>query len=715
MSTSLFSPFWHRVAAVKPRLRSHVEINRHVYRGDVWYVIQDDASGRYHRFTPQAYALIGLMDGQQNLDKIWHSAGDQLGDDMPSQDEVIQLLSQLYRVDLIQTDVIPDITETANRRAKDKRNKKLAMVKSPLAVKIPLLDPEPFLNRTAGLSRWLFNPITGLIWLWCVGWALMQTGYHWDELTNNLADRVFATENLFLIWLVYPVVKLIHEFGHAYALKRWGGEVHEMGVMFLIFMPIPYVDASSSAAFRSKYPRMMVAAAGIIVEAFIATVAMAVWVYSEPGLVRSLAFNTLLIAGVSTLLFNGNPLLRFDAYYVLADYLEIPNLASRGNRQVAYLCKKYLLGQEHEESPAYSQGEARWLLIYSVASFVYRVFITITIVLFVASELFFIGILLAMLSLYNMFGKPLFSMVKYLFMDRNMAQKRGRSALVTIGVLGLLGVLLFAIPVPRMTLAHGVFWAPESSRLMVGSNGFLEEIKVTSGSQVQAGQTLFVSTNEELESQLNKTAGRIKELLVHYRTAVADVRQNEAGIIQEEIRQARAELSRALEEKRALVMNSPATGVFQLAMPVDPMSRYLPRGTLMGYLLQPGDYRVRAVVGQDDVAAIRDDLQRVTVKVSEDIDTTIQATLVGEVPSAQKELPSAALSVDGGGLFALDPQSQDRPEAFDPVFQFDIQVSNMPVSRIGERVYVRFEHTPEPIGFRIYRQVRRTLLRELEF
>ncbi|GGK78438.1 hypothetical protein [Amphritea balenae] len=715
MSASLFSPFWHRVAAVKPRLRSHVEINRHIYRGDVWYVIQDDASGRYHRFTPQAYALIGLMDGQRDLDQIWHSAGDQLGDDMPSQDEVIQLLSQLYRVDLVQTDVIPDIREASERRDRERRNKVMAVVKSPLAIKIPLLDPEPFLNRTAGLSRWLFNPITGLIWLWCIGWALIQAGYHWDELTENLADRVLAAENLFLIWLVYPVVKLIHEFGHAYALKRWGGEVHEMGVMFLIFMPIPYVDASSSAAFRNKYPRMMVAGAGIIVEAFIAAVAMAVWVYAEPGLVRSLAFNTLLIAGVSTLLFNGNPLLRFDAYYVLSDFLEIPNLAGRGTRQVAYLCKKYLLGQEDSESPAYSRGEARWLLFYAVTSFIYRVFITISIVLFVASELFFIGILLAILSLYNMFGKPLISIIKYLFMDRRMVQKRGRAAGVTIAVFAMIGVLLFVIPVPRMTVAHGIFWAPESARLMAASNGFLEQIKTRSGEQVSAGQTLFVSQNDELESQLDRTAGRIKELLVHYRTAVADERQNEAGIIQEEIQQARAELSRGLDEKRDLVMLSPADGVFQLAMPVDPQDRYIPRGTLMGYLLQPGEYRIRAVVGQDEVAAVRNDLQQLSVRLSENFDQVIAARLVGEIPSAQKALPSAALSVDGGGQFALDPAAQDAPEAFDPVFIFDIQIEDMPVSRIGERVYVRFEHSPEPVGFRIYRQIRRTLLRELEF
>lgn len=715
MSASLFSAFWHKVADVRPRLRSHVEINRHVYRGDVWYVIQDDASGRYHRFTPQAYALIGLMDGQRSLDEIWHSAGDQLADEMPSQDEVIQLLSQLYRVDLIQTDVIPDVAEMHARSSKERRAKIMAMFKSPLAIKVPLIDPEPFLNRTAGFSRWLFNPLVGLIWLWCIGWALVQAGYHWSELTENLADRVLAAENLFLIWLVYPVVKLIHEFGHAYAVKRWGGEVHEMGVMFLIFMPIPYVDASSSAAFRNKYQRMMVAAAGILIEAFIAAIAMAVWVNAEPGLVRSLAFNTLLIAGVSTLLFNGNPLLRFDAYYTLSDFLEIPNLAGRGTKQVAYLCKKYLFGQDQETTAAYSAGEARWLVFYSVASFIYRVFITFSIVMFVASELFFIGILLAVLALYNMFGKPTVAILRYLFMDRNLRQKRARALSVSAAIIAVLGIFLFIVPMPKMTVAHGVFWAPESSRLLAGSNGFLEQVHIRSGEPVVAGQLLFDSSNEALTAQIDQDAARLKELMVHYRSAVADERQNEAGIILEEIVQARAELARSLDEKKGLQLSSPSDGVFQLALPVDPEARFLPRGTLLGYVLQPGQYQVRAVVGQDDIEAVRSDVREVTVRLSESIDQELSATLSTEVPSAQKTLPSPALSVEGGGQFALDPTNQDEPQAFDPIFIFDLLIDDMPIQRIGERVYIRFRHTPEPLGYRIYRSLRRVLLRELEF
>jgi len=700
---------------MKPRLRSHVEINRHVYRGAVWYVIKDDATGRYHRFTPQAYCLIGLMNGRRTLDEIWLSAGDQLGDDMPSQDEVINLVSQLHRVDVLQADVIPDTTELNDRRRKEQRNPILMAIKSPLAVKIPLLDPEPFLNRTAGLSRWLFNPVVGIVWLVCIGWALSQAAYHWPELTENLADRVLAAENLFLIWLVYPVVKLIHEFGHAYAVKRWGGEVHEMGVMFLIFMPIPYIDASASAAFGNKYQRMLVAGAGILVEAFIASVAMWVWVHTEPGLVRSLAFNALLIAGVSTVLFNGNPLLRFDAYYVLADFLEIPNLASRGTRQIAYLWKKHLFSFDDETSPAYGRGESGWLFFYAIASFIYRLFITFAIVIFVASELFVIGAVLAMLALYNMFGKPTVGIARFLMMDRRVRQKRARVA----GVVGLVAIavliLLFVMPVPKMTLVHGVVWAPEESRVLMGSNGFVQRMAVPPGAAVAAGDLLVVSENQTLGAEVERSAAHLKELLARYRAAVAADRQNEAAILGEEIGQGKAELARGLEEQRALALHSPTDGRFQLALPADPVGRFIPRGTLLGYVLQPGEYRIRAVVGQDEIRDVRSDVQGITVRVAEDFDHVMSAQMAGEVPGAQKALPSPALSVEGGGQFALDPTSKEQVEAFDTVFLFDLQLPDQAAYRVGERVYVRFEHSPEPVGYRIYRALRRVLLRELEF
>ena len=173
--------------------------------------------------------------------------------------------------------------------------------------------------------------------------------------------------SLVALWFSYPLVKLLHEFGHAFAVKRWGGEVHEIGILFLVFMPIPYVDASAASVFPGKHRRMVVGAAGIAVELFLAAIATFVWVSVEPGWTRHVAYAVMLVGGVSTLLFNGNPLLRFDGYYVFADAVEIPNLASKANRYVASLAQRFVLGMRRARVPETSPGEAPWLVGYAIA------------------------------------------------------------------------------------------------------------------------------------------------------------------------------------------------------------------------------------------------------------------------------------------------------------------------------------------------------------
>ena len=338
--SSLFSQSWYMVRDLQVRLRRHVDVHRHLYRGKVRYLLQDHATGQFHQFTPQAYQIIGLFDGQLTLQQVWEKACSTLGDDMPSQDEVVDLVSRLFRANVLQSDVMPDLQKLDCRRRTQARRKFLQQLKSPLSIRIPLWDPETFLNRSAWVARIVFSVWGGLVWLVIAVYASAMAGIHWPALISNTSDRILAAENLLLMFLIYPVVKAVHELGHAWAVKRWGGEVHEIGIMFLVFFPVPYVDASAATAFPNRYQRMLVGAAGILVEVFIAAVAMIFWVSAEPGLARSVAFNTMLIAGVSTVLFNGNPLLKFDAYYVLADWLEIPNFGQKANQYVGYLCQK---------------------------------------------------------------------------------------------------------------------------------------------------------------------------------------------------------------------------------------------------------------------------------------------------------------------------------------------------------------------------------------
>src|SRR5262249_15033873 len=162
---------------------------------------------------------------------------------------------------------------------------------------------------TAFLVRPLFGWFGALIWLSAITAGLVLAGLNWSALTENVVDRALAPQNLLLLWLVYPLVKAVHELGHAYATKIYGGEVHGFGVMFFVFVPVPYVDASAASGFPDKRQRMVVGAIGIAVEMLLAAVAVLVFTHATIGPVHAAAYNVILIGGVSTLLFNGNPLL----------------------------------------------------------------------------------------------------------------------------------------------------------------------------------------------------------------------------------------------------------------------------------------------------------------------------------------------------------------------------------------------------------------------
>jgi putative peptide zinc metalloprotease protein len=309
---SFLSSSWYRVARLRPRLREHVTIQRHRYRGGVWHVLHDHATGRLHRLAPGSYLIVGTMDGTQTVDELWHAAIDRLGHDAPSQDEFVQLLAQLHASDLMQMEVTPDSTEILERASAMQRSRWSRNVLYPLALQIRLWHPDKFFDRTAPFVNWLFSWRGTAIWMAVIIPAFTAFIENWQALSENAAGRILATDNLVMLALSYPVLKALHELGHGYAVKAFGGVVHEIGVMFLVFAPVPYVDASAASEFRSKWQRMIVGAAGMMVEVFIASLALFVWLAVEPGIVRTLAYNVMLISGISTVLFNGNPLLRYD-------------------------------------------------------------------------------------------------------------------------------------------------------------------------------------------------------------------------------------------------------------------------------------------------------------------------------------------------------------------------------------------------------------------
>ncbi len=709
MSESLFSQSWYRVAPLKPRLRSHVQIYKHAYRGQDWFVIQDRFTGRHHRFSPEAYQLIGLMDGRRTLGQIWETACARLGDHMPTQDETIGLLSGLFRSDLLQTCALPDFTDLQERRRRGKRSLLMTNLLSPMSVRFPLIDPDRFLSASLPFMLPFLGTWALLVWAMLVGSGVVLAALHWPDLAGDFSDSLMSLENLLLISLVYPILKIIHEFGHAFLVKKWGGEVHEMGIMLLVFMPIPYVDASSSLAFEDKRKRMLIGGAGILIELFLAALALLVWLNVEPGAVRATAYNVMLIAGVSTVLFNGNPLLRFDAYYVLADFLEIPNLGQRSNRYLGFLCQRHLLGVSQAENPAGSPGEAVWLFVYALASFVYRIFISVRIILFVAGKFFFIGLGLALWVAAAMVIGPVWRVGNYLIKDIHMQRKRVRIGLMVVLPLALLISALLFLPVPLYTSCEGVTWAPDESRVFAAADGFVTDVLVPSGSRVVPGTPLMRSENPELDTQVRFLEARFEEYQTRYQVSFLGDR-TETVLMKEALARLEAELNHARQRREALLLRSSSTGIFVLPDAVDVTGRFYRRGMPLGYVLDSGRMRVRALIPQDDIERVRNDTHSVEIRLAENVGETIPASVIREVPAASRILPSLAFSIEGGGLYAIDPREPDYPQVLERLFQFDIQPARAATFKVEERVFVRFEHSPEPLAWRWFRAFRRLLL-----
>jgi putative peptide zinc metalloprotease protein len=711
MSNSLFSPSWYRVAGLKPRLRSHVEIHRHHYRGELWYVLQDHSSGRFQRFTPAAYLLIGLMDGKRTVQEIWDLSRARLGEDAPNQEEVIRLLSQLHAVDGLQADVIPDTAELLKRAEKRERGKWLQNLRSPLFVRFHVLDPERFLNRFQWLARPFFSWFGAVLWLVVVGIAVFLVGMHWPELTENITDRVLAPQNLVILWLTFPFLKAFHEFGHGFAVKTKGGEVHDMGIMLLVFTPIPYVDASAASAFRRKKERVLVGAAGMAVEVFLAALALFVWISVEPGPVRSVAYNVIFIAGISSVLFNGNPLLRYDAYYILSDLLEIPNLGPRGIRYITYLLQRYLLGIPDTEPPLATSGEKVWFVIYSIASFCYRMFIYAVIVLFIATKFFFIGALFACWAVVNMFVWPAVKVVRFLASSPRVRRRRLRAVTATVLTVAGLVALVTLVPVPLSTTAEGVIWAPDKAFVRAGTDGFVERLLVPPGMPVRPGQPLVECADPLLPAEIRVLEAQLEELEAVYDAEMISDRVK-AHITKQEIEHVTGKLNDALERAAELTIRSGCAGEFVVPIPQDLPGRFVRRGELVGYLLERGCVTVRVVVNQSDVDFVRHNTQTVHVRFPEKISQRLPALLRREVPAATDQVPGRALTQEGGGAIAVDPRDRLGTKAFQKVFLFDIELPfHEGFYNVGGRVYVRFDHGEEPLFRRWYRAIRQLFLR----
>ncbi len=711
MASTIFSDSWFRVSGLRVALLPSVEVSPQQFRGRTWYVLQDPYTQRYFRASVQACRFIQRLQPDKTVEEVWEDFVNNHPHDAPSREEVIQLLSQLHMSNLLYSLQQSD-NEAIVKRYKAQKNKELmGKVASFLFLRVPLFNPNPLLDRI----RPLIMAVTGwsAFWLW-LG-VLLWGGWTAFENRSALLDQtegVLSVDNLPWLYICLAGLKIFHEAGHAFVCKRFGGEVRTVGVMFLLFTPLPYVDASSSWGFANRWHRIYATFAGMAVEFFFAAAGALVWANTGPGLIHSLAFNVMLIGSISSILFNGNPLLRFDAYYMLSDYAEIPNLYQKAQQQWKYFGDRYLLGTVAAQSKATDRKEWIWLTSYGLLSFLYLMAITMGIALFLMDQWLPLGLLVVAMTVYSRLLAPLNQLFKHL---RGAAtQGNRRRAVAVVGAIGLtLFVMLAIVPFPDSTRAQGIVKANHASNVYVQTTGQLDELLVHHGERVRAGQLLASFSNLDLSTEIRLTEAAQLETQSQIRQAL---HQGGENLFAQEQKAIALELRHVnlLEQRQQLQLRAAQDGEWVAPDLHEHLGTWMQRGQAMGEVVDASNFRFVAVMRQEQADILfQKNFHGAELRLSGQAETPLSLPLVTIIPFQSNNLPSNSLGWLGGGDIAVNTQDPSGTKTTESFFllQSEIPGNQLLNSTVlhGLSGTLRLQMPAQPLATQAYRAIKQLI------
>jgi putative peptide zinc metalloprotease protein len=500
---------------VRLRLRGDLSIAPQKYEGRTYFVVKDPVSLRYYRFKEQEHYLLQFMDGKHTLDEAQKSYERRFRPERLTLEDLEGFAQQLLTAGLVQNESPRAGQQLYERRQKRRRTEWMQTLTNILYIKIPIIDPEKVLIRMLEHSRWIFTRLFLAASVGVMLGALLLLATHFDTFREKLPSyhEFFSFGTVINLWVALGLVKIIHEFGHGLSCKAFGGEVHEMGLLFLCFSPCMYCNVSDAWTLPDKWKRIIISSAGIYVELIIASIATFVW-WNSPNhpFINNMSLSLMVVCSVSTVVFNANPLMRYDGYYVLADWLEIPNLRDRCNRYLKNLVLDKCLGIEVQPEQYMALWRRILFVVYAIVSYIYRWVVTYSILFFMYSFLkpYKLGVIsgfLAMFAAGSMVGWPLFRLAKNL-------NRRGRLpdmnpvkvTLTTAAVIGLV-LVMFVVPMPVSRVRQVALVQLQSDGMVsipVEVAGVLERIYVRDGQYVEAGTLLAEFSSLELDIQLRE-------------------------------------------------------------------------------------------------------------------------------------------------------------------------------------------------------------------
>ncbi len=668
-----FSESWHRIADLKVCLRSTVKMRKQFFRRKQWYILNDPFNNSFFRLRPEAYDFISRLRPDRTVEEVWLECLKRNPDEAPGQEDVLHLLTQLHFSNLLYSEIAMDSAKVFQRYEKRRKQEIQSKLMSIMFMRIPLFDPDHFLKRLLPYIKFLIGPVGIIVWLTVVGIAAKMIFDRFDEVTEQ-AQGFLAPGNLFLVYTGLLVVKALHEFSHALICRYYGGEVHTMGVMLLVFTPLPYMDATASWSFRSRWQRAFVGAAGIIMELFIAGIATIIWANTGTGVLHSLVYNIMFVASVSTILFNANPLLRFDGYYILSDLLDIPNLHTTSSGHMRHLAERYLMGYKDSTSPAQSMKEKVWLTIFGILSSIYRIVVFAGIILFISEKFLLAGMIMALICIISWGIVPVYRLLKYLISSPRLAKTRPRAIAVATGIIVVIILSLGVAPFPNRFRAPGVLEAAQYSYVLNEAPGYVDSFPTKSGALVKPGTPLIKLSNKEIILEIKSTKAQMQETLAMEMHAVSQAKEN-LKPIRKRLETIKAKLKDIEKQHKALIVRASHPGIWVAPAESDIIGRWVSKGTVLGEVVNNKSFRFTAAVSQNDAANLfTDEIEKVEVRLHGNAGDNISVSKYQIIPFQNDRLPSASLGWLAGGEISVTGADGSGEKTTEPFFLISASV-----------------------------------------
>lgn len=696
------------------KLNDDVTFTPHVYADETFYHVDQSSRSQFFRIGYTEYVFVSLLDGTTTFAQALALTARACGADALGQPQALTLYSWLLEQKLAR--IVDDAAR--GHHASEKKSAATWLQKlNPFWIRLPLGQPDGVLKSIEPAVGWLFSPLATLLGLILMLAAGVQLAADW-RIFSAAASGVFATDNWFWLLVAWIGLKCVHELAHGLVCQRYGGRVAETGVILAFFAPLAYVDVTSCWSFTSRWRRIHVAAAGMYVELLLASVAVFFWTRVDSLVMKHVLYNVIVMASVSTILFNANPLMKFDGYYILSDLLQQPNLYTQSSEAIQQLSARWIWGQS-TSAPATRGRNRGVLLVYGIAAIVWRLLICFS-MLIAASVLFHgAGVALVIAGAIAWFGLPLVKFGRMLIrLLQQQPARLVRGVLVSSVLLGAAGLFLFGLPAPFQTVAPGVVQLQDGRQVRTEVDGFIETVHVEAGQKVRRGDVLLTLRNDEIVNQVVDLELQIRQETIRRQSAMMELRSGDATVAMGNLRSLRQRLAQAKRRQQGLTIVAPTSGIVierELATRLDTFVR---EGDELLVVDDGRSRRIWISLAEEDIeTAGRLGNAMVPVRIGT---RPVTAGIVERViPRASRKLPAPSLAATEGGPLAVrksnrGEEAEAEMELTDHRFMAVIRLPENQLLPLGERGYATLGSRDESLGRHLFRAGREWLERQLE-